>query len=238
MKLLIPFLAVTAVFFSSCAGSRSSSSPDLRQIDQALTSPASSATKPAESTLIEVGDSLAVSIWGYSEFNSKSLVKENGTVYLPLIGEFKVEGKTREEFEGLYRKRLATFVQGVVKLTIEILKPIRRITVLGAVARPGSFNATTSLSLLEVLSQAGGWTPGSDLRNLSLTRSTARSASSEAIAVNLKWHLQNNHIKDLPAVQPGDVVYVPEEENFVRDMSDFFRDAFSLFGIFIVFANL
>jgi hypothetical protein len=53
--------------------------------------------------------------------------------------------------------------------------------------------------------------------------------------INLDEIIQSGNVQTLPMVRPGDVVVVPRKENVVREVSEFLRDAFLLFGFFNIF---
>lgn len=181
------------------------------------------------------GDSIVISVWGYPEFTTRTLVNLSGRITLPLIGEVMAAGLTREDFRNSVRSRLAEFIQGEIKLTVGIISPLPRITVLGSVSRTGSFPANTNVPLVEVLSNAGGWTDQSDLRYIKIIRQTSPGSEGNAIEVNLESYLESGNIRFLTLVHPGDVVYVPRKENAIREMSDYLYSVFLLFGFFRLF---
>jgi polysaccharide biosynthesis/export protein len=191
-------------------------------------------TQP-ESKSILVGDSVAFSVWGYPEFATRAVVKETGTISVPLAGEVLAAGYSRDEFAAYLKQRLAEFIKGEIKLLLEVTHPVPRITVLGAVSRQGSYPTKADIPLLEVLSNAGGWTEKSDLRYVRISRQSTQSTEGGTIEVNLESYLDSGNMRSLPVVHPGDVVFIPEKENVVREVSEFLRDAFILLGFFNVF---
>lgn len=187
----------------------------------------SSSTSP-----IRVGDQIQISVWGYPEFTTNTNVKEAGTIVIPLIGEVLAAGLTRDQFSDLLRQRLAEYVKGEVRLTINIVSAgAQKISVFGAVNRPGSSPVTGEISLLDLLISAGGLTDISDLENIKIWRA----GDIEAVEVNLTSYLDSGNIKGIPLVYPGDTVFVPKKENIIREATDFLRDLIYLFGFFSLF---
>jgi polysaccharide export outer membrane protein len=189
----------------------------------------------AETSLIMRGDSIAFSVWGYPEFTTRSVVKPSGTITVPLIGEIMAADYTRDQFDQHLRRKLAEFIQGEVHLTLEIVKPVSRIVVLGAVGKQGSFPAPTDLPLLEVLSNAGTWTEDADLRYLRIIHQSRPAMDGGALEVDLQAHFDSGDLRTLPMVHPGDVVFVPKKENAVRQIGAYLGDAFLLFYLFRLF---
>ncbi|MGH2568864.1 MAG: polysaccharide biosynthesis/export family protein, partial [Bacteroidota bacterium] len=118
----------------------------------------------AESYIIRQGDAIELSVWGYPEFNISTTVKKGGTILIPLIGEVRAEGKTKEQFLELLSSQLSQYIQGEPRVSISVSSPtLQRVAVLGAVVRQDNYPVTGDVSLVEILSTAGGTTAESDL---------------------------------------------------------------------------
>jgi polysaccharide export outer membrane protein len=221
---------VLGITLCSCSIEKVTRDTDIQS--SALPAQSSAPFAQAETSLIMIGDSIGFSVWGYPEFTTRALVNLAGTITVPFIGEITAAGYTREEFIASLRRRLAEFIKGEIRLTIEIFSPLPRITILGAVSRQGSFPANKDVSLLEVLSDAGGWTEQSDLRYIKISRQTTSSDDGRIIEIDLERHLETGSLRSLPVVHPGDVVYVPVKENVIRQAALYLGDAFLLFGFF------
>jgi polysaccharide export outer membrane protein len=193
------------------------------------------ATAAAETTRIAVGDSVAFSVWGYPEFNTRAIVRRSGYITVTLIGEMMVVGYTKEEFTEVLRQKLAEYIQGEIRLFVEITRPLPKIIVLGAVPHQASLPTNMDMPLLELLSNAGGWTDESDLRHVRITRQKTPESNGGTFEVNVESYLESGDLQSLPLVSPGDVVYVPRKENAVRQTAEYLRDAFLLFGFFRLF---
>ncbi len=99
-----------------------------------------------------------------------------------------------------------------------------RVHVWGEVAKPGQYLVPDGTNVLELISQAGGPTPFSNLKNICLTRNMvhdsqeAKTASKQAkipygkqiIRINLKSYLNSKNSNSLPLLKPGDVVMVKQ----------------------------
>ena len=182
------------------------------------------------SSLIMVGDSVTFSVWRYPDFNTRTVVKPSGDIVVPLIGEMRVAGQTRSGFEQNLKKKLSEYINADIRLGIEIQSPIPRITVVGTVTTQLSFPSFAEVPLLQVLANAGGWTENSDIRSIKLVRKEGF-----GMEINLDDVIETGNVQSLPMVRPGDIVIVPKKENYVREVSEFMRDAFLIFGFFNIF---
>jgi polysaccharide export outer membrane protein len=222
-----------ALLYSGCSSSSEEIAKDnLTQIIRSGSRPIQAETQ-SDNYVIRQGDQIQFSVWNYPEFNTTGYVKETGTVTVPLIGDLPAAGATKEQFSDQLRQKLAEYIQGEIKLTISITSTIvQKVAVLGAVTKQDSYPLTADVSLLEILSTAGGTTTDSDLRHVRILRS---GLGHQPIEIDLTSYIENGNIESIPMVRPGDTVFVPKKANIIREMSDFMRDAIFIFGFFRVF---
>ncbi len=122
-----------------------------------------SASRPERS--LGVDDLISVSVHGSSELTRTVRVSADGTISLPLLGSaLVVTDRTPSELESELRQRLqqeGILVDPIVSITVsEYLS--RPVTIVGAVRQPGSHQADTRLTLLDLLARAGGPTASAD----------------------------------------------------------------------------
>ena len=115
---------------------------------------------------IESGDVLRVRIWREPGLDGDFQVDEQGRLTLPLLGTRAVAGVPWLEL----RDSLLTAYRRELKAPSVTLTPLRRVYVLGEVARPGLYLADPTLSLAGVVALAGGATAVGDLRKLRVIR--------------------------------------------------------------------
>ncbi|MBE6301609.1 MAG: polysaccharide export protein [Parabacteroides distasonis] len=85
------------------------------------------------------------------------LVNNNGEIDFPVIGRLKVGGLTKNEAEDMIRGRLQDYLKEVPIVTVRMAN--YKISVLGEVARPGSFTISNEkVNVLEALAMAGDMT--------------------------------------------------------------------------------
>jgi polysaccharide biosynthesis/export protein len=231
MKYLILLTFFVLPILNGCS-SDEITKENLTQIMRSGSRPVQSQPQ-SENYIIRQGDQIQLTVWGYPEFSTTAVVKESGTIEVPLIGEMQVLGLRKEQFSQIMKKKLAEYIQGEIKLTVAVSSTIpQKIAVLGSVSHQENYAFTADASLLEVLSAAGGTTPESDLRHIKVLR---RGVSREPVDIDLTWYLENGDIEGIPMIRPGDTVFVPKKGNVVRELSDFMRDAIFIFGFFRVF---
>jgi len=183
--------------------------------------------------IIRQGDHIKISAIDYMEFDTTAVVSENGTVSLKLIGEVHVDGLTRTLAEKAIADRIGVYAKSqAVIVSIGIVKGIgSQVVMLGSIARPDTFGVTTPISLLESLAIAGGTDELADLRRIKIYR---RDVAGPPLEFDLLSFIASGNIREIPMIGPGDMVYVPREENFIREFSVYLRDTLFLFGFFSI----
>lgn len=174
---------------------------------------------------IRINDVLSIRVLGLDEENFKSFnvetanagmgmndaslyvngfsVDKTGSVQLPTVGKIKVQGLTvGEAQEAVQRKISEYFTNSTV-----ILKLVSfRVSVLGAVSRPGSYIVyNNQINVLEALALAGGPDEFGDKRKVTLMRQTDQGTQALYLDLADTEVLTSEYFYLLP----NDVLYVP-----------------------------
>lgn len=119
---------------------------------------------------IQPGDTLSIAVRGQADLSGTYVVRENGTVLQPIIGEVPITGLSEAEAS----KRFAGLLKGVVvkpRVVVSITKPRPvRIAALGEVTTPGQFEVEYDETVLSVIARAGGLTPYADRNSIYVVR--------------------------------------------------------------------
>lgn len=172
--------------------------------------PAASAAQEA-SAEYKIGpkDLLEISVLGVPEINKLVVrVSEDGRITLPLLGEVGVGDLTKFEVE----KKLAQLAGEKIVLkpqvTVHILEYLsRRVSVVGAVGRPGPYELLGRQTVLSVVSEAGGLTEDAGEEIIVIRQLAAGESTSIRISVDGLF-VQGDPKLNI-ALEPGDVLNVP-----------------------------
>lgn len=105
------------------------------------------------------GDALVIQIWDNEDLDRTVEVSQEGSFTFPLIGKVSAEGLTVFELENLVRARLADGFISDPQVTIGMSAyQSRKVFLLGEVKRPGSYVLKRKTHILELISEAGGFT--------------------------------------------------------------------------------
>ena len=99
------------------------------------------------------------------------LVDNEGNINFPIIGQVHVGGLTKSQAERMIEEKIKPFVKEEVNPIVTVKMTGYQISVLGEVARPGTFNVSREkITLLEALAQAGDLTIYGQRKNVQLIR--------------------------------------------------------------------
>ena len=120
--------------------------------------------KAATDFPIGVGDVVEISVPSIDELRSRTVrISGDGTVALPFIGKLEAAGLTEEELQQKLVERLKQYMYSPRVIVFVKEYRSRQVAVLGAVPKPGLYSVSSGAdTLLDVLSQAGGISPGAD----------------------------------------------------------------------------
>ena len=123
---------------------------------------------------VQTAQNLATSKSTYSQpVLQQYLVSNDGTIDFPVLGQLKVGGLTKSEAESLIREKLKPYLKETPIVTVRMAN--YKISVLGEVARPGTFTVSNEkVNVLEALAMAGDLTIWGMRDNVKLVREDAQ----------------------------------------------------------------
>lgn len=235
MKLELQFAWLLAILAMMLAIASCSDSDTTRETQQRIPAYEGQSQVRSDSNAVSIGDSIAITVWDAPQFNSHSIVKSNGTITIPLLGEMMVAGYEKVELVRILRRRLSEYIKGDILFSVEVLSPPLKVSVFGMVGHQGSFPVNTQISLVEALIMAGGWGEAADLRYVRITHQSAFGFESLSVEFDLTPFLETGDMRGMPVVHPGDIVIVPRKENYILEFAGFVSSLFTLFGFFSLF---
>lgn len=154
---------------------------------------------------VQTAQNLATSRTSYSQpVLQQYLVNNEGCIDFPVLGTLKVGGLTKNEAEDMIREKLKPYLKEVPIVTVRMSN--YKISVLGEVARPGTFTVSNEkVNVLEALAMAGDLTIWGMRDNVKLVREDA-AGKREIIELDLT----NAEIITSPYyyLQQNDILYI------------------------------
>jgi polysaccharide export outer membrane protein len=163
--------------------------------------------KPADHYKIQPGDVLQVSVWKEEDLTQEVIVRPDGQITFPLVGEAKAAGDSIENLRLLISDRLKKYIPDpVVTVSVRQLTG-NTVYVIGKVNRPGIFQIARNVDVMQALSMAGGTSTYAALNDIKILRRVngkLRALSFKYAEVEKGKRLEQNIV-----LRAGDVVVVP-----------------------------
>lgn len=178
----------------------------------ALAGPAAAQQPVSAEYKIGAKDLLEISVLGVPEISKLVVrVSEEGRITLPLLGEVEVGNLTKFEVEKKLARLAGEKIVLKPQVTVHILEYMsRRVSVVGAVEKPGSFELLGRQTVLSVLSGAGGLTRDAGEEIIIIRQLPA--GDSTAIRISIEGLFVKGDPKLNVVLEPGDVLNVPVDK--------------------------
>jgi protein involved in polysaccharide export with SLBB domain len=156
---------------------------------------------------IQIGDILDIEFFKTIDLNQRRTVGPDGEIYLPIVGRVDVVGRsvddvTKEITEG-YRKEL---INPQITVSVAEFSGLQ-VYVSGEVYRPGIQDYRGGLTLVQAISNAGGFNRRARREEVLLIRPGPENEPVGTI-IDVKQILRKGMVRNDPQLAPLDIVYV------------------------------
>jgi polysaccharide export outer membrane protein len=154
-------------------------------------------------------DVLDIKIWKAGNLNGIYAVGQDGAIAIPLLGRIRADGLTEDQVASSIRDRLAAkvFVEppDLSEITVSLLRNnSKKYSVFGAVGRQGEYPLQTTMTVMDVLANCGGFLPFAKQTKIYIQR------NGKEIKFNYKEVSHNKKMSQNIQIQNGDRIFVPE----------------------------
>jgi len=183
----------------------SSFAADVKSTSKTNVSKVAGAQLP--SYLLGAGDILEISVWKEEGLQKEVLVRPDGRITYPLVGELMAGGKTVAQLEETIVKSIKRFIPDPV-VNVSVLQIIsNHIYVIGKVNQPRDFGAPSYINVMQALSMSGGLNPFAKAGDIKILRRV----KGKQIAIPFDYDdvSKGKNLKQNIFLRNGDVVVVP-----------------------------
>jgi polysaccharide biosynthesis/export protein len=163
---------VTVVILATAFAARAHGAAGPGQ-NQAAVAAANSAQKPvAQDPNYVIGpqDVLDISVWKEAELTRTVPVRPDGKISLPLLNDVRAAGLTPNQLAAQITASLKRFVTDPQVTVIVTQINSQRVYILGEVTRTGAYPLLPEMTILQALSNAGGFTPFANRKKIYMLR--------------------------------------------------------------------
>jgi polysaccharide export outer membrane protein len=153
---------------------------------------------------IGIDDVLRIIVWDNKELEGDVIVRPDGKISFPLVGEIKAQGLTVPKLTEVLRERLSASVKNPnVSVMVKEIRSFR-VYFVGRVVKPGVYPIKAGTPLLQALTLAGGTSEGADLPAAYIIRGTQK------IPMDLRRLVQDGDLSKNIKLEKEDTIVVPE----------------------------
>lgn len=199
MRANLAFMIVLASTWWGCSSSQAVPAEAIPTPTSALDAPTNEILGP--------GDIVSVRVFREPDLSGKYRIPDQGPNEFPLIGGISMAGKTPQEVQSELTQKLGDgfLVDPQVTVFVEE-RNSQRVHVLGQVQKPGTFAYNPSMTVIEAITLAGGF---SDLASRNSVKISRTVDGKETVIKVQAGSISSGSARNVRLL-PGDIVYVPE----------------------------
>ena len=151
-------------------------------------------------------DVIEVFVWKEPDLSTTVVVRPDGMVSVPLIGELSASGKSAIQLQDEVVTKLSQFIsQPSVNILVKEVNSAQ-VSVLGEVKTPGVYKIRDRSTVLDAVALAGGFTEYARRNKVTVLRTTS-TGEQQRINLNVDDYIKGEN-KDTFYVLPYDKIYV------------------------------
>ncbi len=154
-------------------------------------------------------DLLEISVWKSPELSLSIIVRPDGMISLPLIGEVHADGRTPNELQADIQGRLKEFKQGPIVSVIVRESNSKSIFITGEVIRPGKYPLHSDTTITQAIALAGGFSQWANKDKITVIRKSPMNPEGNRITIKYSDIVGGKDMRANILLRPGDTVIVP-----------------------------
>lgn len=157
---------------------------------------------------VRPGDVVKITVWGHEDLSGEFPVDENYDLFYPIVGAINVRQLTVVQL----RERLNHELEQLFQRPFVVIVPLFRVAVLGEVYRPSLYSVDATMTVFDVIAEAGGPTREANQRKIQLVR------GGETIPVALNASaLGRATLREL-GIRSGDQIVLPRKRFTLQEI--------------------
>ena len=207
MKLAIRTLVGLLALAIVSVGSAATQQPPVVAPPASVAPAIPEGVKPSEDYVIGAEDVLVVVFWRDKDMSTEVVVRPDGKITLPLLNDIPAAGLTPEQLREKVVAAAARYIEDPAATVVVKQINSRKVFITGQVGKPGSYNLSGPMTVLQLIAMAGGLGEFARRKEIVIIRTEAGRQVSlpfDYEAVSKRSKLQQNIL-----LKPGDAIVVP-----------------------------
>jgi polysaccharide export outer membrane protein len=196
---LVIFILVCGIGFfnqSMAADKTEGSLPEIKK--EIVTDP---------SYIIGPMDVLEIQVWKEPDFSRKVLVRPDGKITYPLIGDIHASGMNTMGLKALLTEKLENFLSKPEVTVIVLQSSSKNFYIVGKINRPGNYPLNPDMTVLQAISVAGGLNEWADRDSIRIIRRSG--GKEEILHFDYDEVISGKNLERNILLKPNDTIMVP-----------------------------
>jgi len=152
---------------------------------------------------------IEVSVWKSPDLSTTIMVRPDGMISLPLIGDIQASSHTAKELKEEIAQKLTEYKQDPIVSIIVKEANSQAIYVTGEVARPGKYPLRSETTIVQAITLAGGFTQWADKDQIVIIRKSPMNPEGNRFTLKYSDIVSGKNMKANILLKAGDSVIVP-----------------------------
>lgn len=171
--------------------------------DKAIENAAKGVPQDDHPFVLGAEDQITVLIYGSPEFSGAHMIRPDGKITMPFLGDVTAAGSTPLELSGAIKERLKKYiVDPDVSVSVSAVNS-KRYYIQGEVNRTGEYKLLVPTKVLEALVNAGGFRDFANQKKIVIMRVTG-----ERLNFNYRDVIKGKNMDQNIYLKPGDIIIV------------------------------
>src|SRR4030066_474330 len=154
-------------------------------------------------------DVIDISVWKSPELSLSIIVRPDGMISLPLIGEVRADGQTPTELKEEIQTKLKEFKQEPIVSIIVKESNSKSIFITGEILRPGKYPLRSDTTITQAIALAGGFSQWANKDKIIVIRKSPLNPEGNRVTIKYSDIVGGKNMRANILLRPGDTVIVP-----------------------------
>jgi len=152
-------------------------------------------------------DVLEIQVWKEPDFSRQVLVRPDGKITLPLVGDILASGMNTMGLKALLSEKLEDFVSKPEVTVIVLESRSKNFYIIGKINRPGTYPLNPDMTVLQAISVAGGLAEWADKDSIRIIRRSG--GKDEILPFDYDKVISGKSLEQNILLKPNDTIIVP-----------------------------
>ncbi len=169
------------------------------------TQPNEALPQVSENYVIGVEDVLSINVWKETELSQPQIVvRPDGKITLPVIGDVQAAGLTTKQLRDNLVEKLKDLVIAPTVTVIVTKIESQKVSIVGNVAKQGTYPLGSPVTVLELIARAGGLTEYAKSKSITILRKK----DGKTLNFNYNDVIKGKNLQQNIVLENGDIVMV------------------------------